>query len=169
MNTEQRRLALIKAKAVLREEAKEERIARKARLARVALRKERKARAARKAVKVKERIKRERKTRKVTVEGRKLLGEAEKAKRTLDTKKYGRGWYVFYEIEMCDNCSPPCDPDASGTRWELRTQKISGQAFKYTMGDEDLQITQNEITSRIEPFWRTRNWRIVYIKGIEEG
>lgn len=61
MNTEQRRLALIKAKEVLREEAKEERIARGRRLARLALRRERKARAARKAVKTKERLTRERK------------------------------------------------------------------------------------------------------------
>ena len=165
MNTEQHRIALLRAKKALKEEAKAERAERKIRLARIALRKERKVRAERKAVKVKERIKRERKVRKVTIEGRKLLREAEKAKRTLQTKKYGRGWYVFYEIEMCDDCSPPCDPDAPGTRWELRTQKISGQAFKYTMDEEDLQITQNEITSRIEPFWRTRSWRIVYIKG----
>lgn len=86
------------------------------------------------------------------------------AKKTLSEKKYGQGWYLFYEIELC-NKSPPCEPDAPETYWELRTEKISGQAFEYTMGKEHLERSLEEITSRTGFLWRTRKERIIYIKG----
>lgn len=59
MNTEQRRIALLRAKKALKEEAKAEQIERKKRLDILALRKERKARAARKVKRVEIRVRRE--------------------------------------------------------------------------------------------------------------
>lgn len=95
-----------------------------------------------------------------------LSREYQKFIRTTKRKKYGQGWYLIYEIELCEK-SPPCEPDSPNNWWELRTKLISQHAKKHGISPGLLDREMKKVYDRAGCLIRTRRERIIYVKGGE--